>query len=516
MLISHTQTQPHADAATASRSSLAPRVGRGSWWGRRLRSPLQRVAALTLAAGGLSASLGASSASGAPLSGWSTAADAPAAAAGAGELASVKIPVEKWTLDNGLTVLLSPDRSLPVVAVEVRYLVGSSYEAKGKSGFAHLFEHLMFQGSEHFNHEYFAPFEPIGAAVNGTTNTDRTNYYERVPSQYLELALWMESDRMFGLLPVLDQAKLDNQRDVVKNERRQSYENQPYGMLYAYLAEAIYPPGHPYRHLTIGSHDDLTKASLQDVRDFFKQYYNPANAVLTLVGDFEPAQTKQLIKRYFNTPKTGKRAAAVSAKPVELTGIKHLKYTDAVAAPRVYFAWSTPALYADGDAALDVLASVLSDGKTSRLYKPLVFDKKLAKDVSAYQMSSQLGSVFVVQATAADKKTSADQLAKDLLATLRSALAKPPTADELQRSLNGWKKSFFGRVEGVLGRAQLLSSYYHLAGDADYLLKDLERYTSVGAPDVEAAGKLLSLEDYVRIDITPGPKPEVSDSMGGM
>ncbi|MCB9610286.1 MAG: insulinase family protein [Polyangiaceae bacterium] len=427
----------------------------------------------------------------------------------------VSIPVQKYTLKNGLTVLMSPDHSLPVVAVEVRYLVGSSYEVKGKSGFAHLFEHLMFQGSEHFDHEYFAPFEPIGGVVNGTTNTDRTNYFERVPSQYLELALWMESDRMFGLLPKLDQAKLDNQRDVVKNERRQSYENQPYGMFWFYLSEAIYPEGHPYRHLTIGSHNDLTHASLEDVRAFFKQYYNPANAVLTLVGDFKPEDAKKLVEKYFDQASSGTRSTTPKVEPVKLQGVKHLKYTDAVATPKVYFAWPTPALFADGDAALDVLASILSDGKTSRLYKPLVFDQKIAKDVNAYQASSQLGSVYVVEATAADKKTTADQLGKALFAALKKALAKPPTQDELERSLNGWKKSYYGRVQSVLSRAQLLSGYYHFTGDPDYVSKDLARYTAVGAKEVEAAAKFLDLENYVRIDISPGPKPEISDSMGG-
>ncbi len=439
----------------------------------------------------------------------------PAQAAEPSAAHAVDIPVQKYELKNGLTVLMSPDHSLPVVAVEVRYLVGSSYEVPGKSGFAHLFEHLMFQGSEHFNHEYFAPFEPIGGVVNGTTNTDRTNYFERVPSQYLELALWMESDRMFGLLPVFDQAKLDNQRDVVKNERRQSYENQPYGMFWFYLSEAMYPKGHPYRHLTIGSHDDLTHASLDDVKSFFKQYYNPANAVLTVVGDFKPDDAKKLIEKYFDQASTGSRSKPVKAEPVKLQGIKHLKYTDAVAAPKVYFAWPTPALYADGDAALDVLASVLSDGKTSRLYKPLVFDQKIAKDVNAYQASSQLGSVFVVEATAADKKTSADKLGKAVLAALKQALSKPPTQDELERSLNGWKKSFYGRIQSVLSRAQLLSTYYHLTGDPDYVGKDLARYTAVGAKQVEAAEKFLDLENYVRIDISPGAKPEISDSMGG-
>ncbi len=465
---------------------------------RRPRWPLAALLLAPLAA--LPTSAAATPLSGAP----------PAASA----KAEVKLPVETTKLDNGLTLLMSRDTSLPVVAVEVRYLVGSSSEEPGKSGFAHLFEHLMFQGSKHFDQEYFAPFEPIGGVINGTTNPDRTNYFQRVPSQYLELALWMESDRMTNLLPALTQEKLDNQRDVVKNERRQNYENRPYGMFWFYVAEAIYPPGHPYRHLTIGSHADLTRASMSDVQRFFTRYYTPANAVVTLVGDFEPKQAKALVQRYFGGGKAGQRAATPKATPAKLSGVKHLKYTDAVAQPRVHLVWPTPALYATGDAALDVVASVLTDGKSSRLYKPLVFDQKIAKDVSAYQASSQLGSVFVVQATAAEGK-SVEELTKALTLALAKAFETPPTKDEFERALNSWKKSFFHRVEDVLSRAQLLSTYYHLAGRADYLKEDLARYTRLTPADLHGTSQFIDLDNYVRIDITPGAKPQISDTMGG-
>ncbi|MCA9542998.1 MAG: insulinase family protein, partial [Myxococcales bacterium] len=290
-----------------------------------------------------------------------------------------EIPVETYTLDNGLTVILSRDDRLPVVAVELRYLVGSAHEPKGRSGFAHLFEHLMFQGSKSFDDEYFKPFAPIGGMVNGTTNTDRTNYYERVPKGYLELALWMESDRMAGLPDVLTQAKLDNQRDVVKNERRQRYENTPYGLFWKHVQHELHPEGHPYHHTTIGSHEDLTAASLADVKGFFRQYYAPANAVLTIVGDFEPDATKALVARYFGPLPAGERAPTPQAALPSPTA-KHLKTTDDVKLARVHLAWPTPALYAAGDAEMDILASVLTDGKSSRLYKPLVYEQKVAKD----------------------------------------------------------------------------------------------------------------------------------------
>ena len=211
------------------------------------------------------------------------------------------IEVIKETLPNGLTLIMNPDHRVPTVAVELRYLVGSGHEREGRSGFAHLFEHLMFQGSKNYDQEYFTPFTPIGGKVNGTTSTDRTNYFEQVPAEALELALWMESDRMEGLLGALTQEKLDNQRDVVKNERRQRYENTPYGMVWKLFSNHLYPKGHPYQHTTIGSHEDLTAATLDDVKGFFKQYYVPANAIITLVGDFEPKEARQLVNKYLVT-----------------------------------------------------------------------------------------------------------------------------------------------------------------------------------------------------------------------
>jgi len=401
---------------------------------------------------------------------------------------------------------MSRDTRLPVVAVEVRYLVGSAHEVKGRSGFAHLFEHLMFQGSKNHDQEYFAPYEPIGGDVNGTTSNDRTNYYERVPSQYLELALWMESDRMEGLLPVLTQGKLDNQRDVVKNERRQSYENRPYGMFWQYLAETMYPEGHPYHHTTIGSHEDLSNATLDDVKGFFRQYYTPSNAVLTIVGDFDPEKTMKLVEDYFGTMPAGKRAPKPVAPAVVMAGPVHISETDTVQFPKVSFIWHTPALYAPGDASMDVLASVLSDGKTSRLYKPLVYDKQIAQSVHAYQVSRQLGSVFVVEATAAPD-VSVEVLASALRTALVKALKTPPTADELERSVNGWQKMYYDRLQGVIPRANTLSTFYHFTGDPDYLAKDVARYTSLSAKEVFTdATAFLNFDQVVRIDIVPKEK----------
>jgi zinc protease len=388
----------------------------------------------------------------------------------------------------------------PVVAVEVRYLVGSAHEVAGKSGFAHLFEHLMFQGSKSFDNEYFAPFEPIGARVNGTTNTDRTNYYEQVPSNYLELALWMESDRMGGLLPVLTKEKLDNQRDVVKNERRQRYENRPYGYAFKDLQNLLYPEGHPYQHTTIGSHEDLTAASLDDVRGFFKTYYAPKNAVLTVVGDFDKGSAKALIEKYFGGLEAGKRAPKPKAEPWVLAeDIVRTEIDTKVKLPKVYLAWHTPALYADGDAAMDILAGVLTQGKTSRLYQPLVYEKKLATDVSAFQLSRHLGSFFIVEATAAPG-VEIETLTTALKETLTAALTTAPNAAEMTRVVNGYRKGFFAQLEDVLSRAQLLSTYYHIGGTADFLGKDLGRYLAL-TPEVVLSAAKTWISDAKHVEL---------------
>jgi zinc protease len=420
---------------------------------------------------------------------------------------ATKLPVEQYQLDNGLTVLLSEDHTLPVVSIEVLYLVGSGHERPGRTGFAHLFEHLMFQGSQHFDHEYFKPYEPIGGQVNGTTSRDRTNFFEVVPSNYLATPLWMESDRMQSLLPALTQEKLDNQREVVKNERRQRNENAPYGMAQVYLGEMLYPTGHPYRHTPIGSHEDLSAATLDDVKAFFQQYYVPANAALALVGDFQSAEAKRLIQSYFGPIAGGVRAArpTAGAPPGHA---EHWQKSDDVPLPRIYLAWHTPPLFAPGDAELDLFSSVLTAGKTSRLYYPLVYDKKVAKDVNAYQASEQLSSYYVIEATAAPGQ-SVDALYAALAQAFSKALGTPPSADELERATSAYKKQFYGRIEAVQSRASTLATYYQHTGRADYLGDDLARYVEATAQGVhDAARRYLSLSDAVRLDIVPGKKEQ--------
>jgi zinc protease len=428
-----------------------------------------------------------------------------------------QVPVEQYRLDNGLTVLLSEDHALPVVSVEVLYLVGSGHERAGRTGFAHLFEHLMFQGSQHYDHEYFKPYEPIGGAVNGTTSRDRTNFFEVVPSNYLTTPLWMESDRMQSLLPALTQEKLDNQREVVKNERRQRYENTPYGMAQWYLSEMLYPPGHPYRHTPIGSHADLSAATLDDVKAFFQQYYVPANTALAIVGDFRSADAKLLVQRYFGSIPGGERAPRPTAS-VPPAHAEHWQKPDDVPLPRIFLAWHTPALFAPGDAELDLWSNVLSSGKTSRLYYPLVYDKKIAKDVDAYQVSQGLSSYYVIEATAAPGQ-SLEVLYGELSKAVSKALETPPTAAELERAISAYKKQFYGRIEAVQSRASTLAAYFQHTGRADYLAEDIARYSSATSERVHAAARqYLDLSRAVRLDIVPGKKevaPEPSAPSAG-
>ncbi len=286
------------------------------------------------------------------------------------------IPYEKYRLDNGLEVILSQDRSLPLVAVDIWYHVGAANEEPGRTGFAHLFEHMMFTGSKHI---------PRGAAdkllegaggtdSNASTSFDRTNYYDTVPANQLELALWTHADRMGYLLDSLDQTALSNQQDVVRNERRQSYENRPYGIADEALIHALFPPGHPYRAAIIGSHLDIQAASLADVRDFFKRYYRPNNATLTLVGDFDTASAKRLVQKYFGSFKRGPDVPAPSVVTPALTAEKRITVTDRIELERLDLAWLTPPRFKPGDAELAIAGYILAGGKSSRLYKKLVYD----------------------------------------------------------------------------------------------------------------------------------------------
>lgn len=404
-----------------------------------------------------------------------------------------KLHADRHVLSNGLEVYLHEDHSIPVVSVNTYYHVGSKDEAPGKTGFAHLFEHLMFQGSKHVPEDTFFKFlEEAGATnVNGTTNDDRTNYYQTVPSNRLALALWLESDRMGFLLDHVDEATFKSQRDVVKNERRQSYENRPYGLVYKFMREALYPEGHPYHHLTIGTPEDLDRASLDDVRAFFRTHYVPNNATLVLDGDFEPTKALELVSKYYAPIPAGpKRALPKAPLPVIATRATRLDVACSAELERVTVAWTTPAFFQAGDAELDVVARVLSSGKSSRLYKKFVYDAQTAQDVSAGQGSQQYSSTFSLSATA-KPGTSLDDLRSGLLAELDRLAKEGPTDEELRRAKIGILSSSLFGLERGSSRADTLNMFRHYTGDANYFTQDRARYDRVDAAAVKAAAKTL-------------------------
>ena len=412
------------------------------------------------------------------------AAQAPAPAAGP------EVPYRQFRLANGLNVILHRDASVPVVAVNMWYHVGSANEKPGRTGFAHLFEHLMFEGSKHVKEgEFDTLLEGAGGNNNGSTSNDRTNYVIDVPSNALELALYLESDRMGYLLDTMTPQRVDGQRDVVKNERRQSYENRPYGMASIELDKMLWPPSHPYSWPTIGYMEDLTAASHADVVDFFKTYYAPNNASLVLAGDIDLDRTRALVEKWFGEFPRGAEVAPIAPPAAVLTGVKRQTLKDKVTLERLYLAWLTPRMYAPGDAALDVVSSVLSGGKNSRLYKRLVYDAQIAQDVSAFQQSGALGSSFVITATARRGHTAAE-LQKAIDEELERLRQSPPDAREVQRALNQIEASFYRRMERVGsfgGKADQLNAYYFAGGDPDFFAEDLARYTPLTPPDIHAA-----------------------------
>src|SRR5688500_4375305 len=336
-----------------------------------------------------------------------------------------------------------------MVVVNVWYYVRSKNEQPGRTGFAHLFEHLMFEGSEHHDHGYFPPLQRAGGVLNGSTNADRTNYWEVVPTGALDLALWMESDRMGYLLPALTDRKFENQRDVVINERRQNYENRPYGLAGIALSTALFPADHPYHWPTIGFTADLRAASLDQVRDFFQAYYHPANASVSLAGDLETAQAFELADKYFGGLAAGPAVTSVTATAA-LTESATLLLADRVELPRVYVSWHSPAMFAQDDAELDVAADVLAHGKTSRLYKTLVYERRVATDVSAYQHSREISGVFQIACTAA-AGVSLTELEVTIRAAVEHLAADGVTDAELERALVQTESQFIYRLQTIGG-----------------------------------------------------------------
>ncbi len=403
---------------------------------------------------------------------------------------SIQVPFRQFQLPNGLNVILHQDKTVPVVAVNVWYHVGSANEKPGRTGFAHLFEHLMFEGSKNVPEGQFdILLEAAGANNNGSTNNDRTNYVIDLPSNALELALFLESDRMAYLLDAMPPEQVNSQRDVVKNERRQSYENRPYGMASLELDKMLWPANHPYSWPVIGHMEDLTAATQADVQEFFKKYYAPNNTSLVIAGDIDLDRTQGLVQKWFSEIPRGPAVEPVAPPAAVLTGVKRQTLTDQVSLPRLYLGWLTPRLFAPGDATLDLVSSVLSDGKNSRLYKRLVYDDQIAQDVSAFQSSGALGSSFLIVATARRGHT-AEELQKAIDEEIDKLRRAPPEAREVQRALNQVEASFYRameRVGGFGGKADQLNAYYFAGGGPDFFAEDLARYTSLTPADVQAA-----------------------------
>ena len=397
---------------------------------------------------------------------------------------ALAIPYEKYTLPNGLEVLLARDPKLPVVAVNVWYHVGSYDEQPGRTGFAHLFEHMMFQGSKHVPDDvHIALLEQLGGTdLNGTTSFDRTNYFETVPSNQLATALWLESDRMGFLLDTLNEQKLHTQQEVVKNERRQSTETRPYGLAQEKLWQTLFPAPHPYYGKVIGSMADLDAATLEDVKAFFRTWYTPANATLAIVGDFEPREARALVEKYFATLPGRPKPERPQVADVRHTQERIIRHEERIGTlPLVMMSWLVPPYLTQGDATADVLANVLGTGKSSRLYQQLVVNKGLAQSVDASEQSLGAQSVFTIQAVARPG-VSSDALVHEVDAVLDEVRRQGVSASDLNQARTRFETQMLAGLQsvgGFGGKADTLQSYNHYQGDPGFLDEDLARYDAV-------------------------------------
>jgi len=445
---------------------------------------------------------------------------APAAAAGAGASAvsaaggTLSVKLEKIKLANGFEVILVEDHRLPLVAFNLWVHAGPRNEAPGQTGFAHLFEHLMFAGTRHIPRGQADKIIDAagGTDSNGSTDFDRTNYFFTLPSNQLELGLWLKSDMLGYMIDEVDSVSLANQQDVVRNERRQSVENRPYGIVEEALYQALFPEGHPYRATVIGSHADIQSIKLNDVKAFARSYYRPNNATLVLAGDFDPAQARQLVEKYFGALKAGDPVPPVNVPQPRLTEEKRVAVTDRIELSRLDIAWHTPAVFKPGDAELDIASHVLGGGKSSRLYKTLVYDKQLAQSVAVSQYSLSLGSVFSVEVVARPGK-SLDEIQKIVDDAVAELAVNPPTPDEMARARASIETGTLARLEKVQALADQINYYNQQAGDPNFIGKDLARYQAVTPDQVrDVVATYLKKDARVVVQATPGEQklaPEV-------
>jgi zinc protease len=430
--------------------------------------------------------------------------------------ATPRIQFEKYKLPNGLEVILHEDHSTPIVAVDTWYHVGSGDEQVGRTGFAHLFEHIMFMGSQNVPVGAFDQMlEAAGADNNGSTTEDRTNYYETLPSNALALALWLDADRMGFLLPTMDLAKVNLQRDVVKNERRQRVDNQPYGRADETILAVLYPKSHPYSWPVIGSMTDLSAASLADVQNFFRTYYAPNNATLTIAGDFEPAAVKKLVVQYFGSIPRGPEVKRRTTVPVvTIPRDTFLVLEDKVQLPRVYYTWHSVKGFSKDDAALDILAQVVANDKNSRLYKKLVYELQIAQNVGAFQDGSRLDGKFQINVTPKPGQNVAD-IDRIVKTEIASVISNGIAPRELQRAQNLYKASFLNRLASNLGKAEVLNSYNYFIGNPDFVQQDAARYEHVTAADVQRVAKTYLGRPKIVLTVVPEGKKEMMLTAGG-
>ncbi len=428
-----------------------------------------------------------------------------------------RIPFEKFTLPNGLEVILHVDRSVPIVAVNSWFKVGSGDEKPGRTGFAHLFEHIMFMGSQHVPVGKFDEWlEAAGANNNGSTSNDRTNYYETGPSNALPLMLWLDADRMGWLLPTMDKPKLDLQRDVVKNERRQNTDNVPYGRAFETLLPVMFPADHPYSWPVIGSLTDLSNASVNDVKEFFRRYYAPNNASIAIAGDFNPDSAKAWVRRYFGAiPRNTDAPVRPTVPMITLARDTILVLEDRVQLPRLYYAWHGAKAMSVDEPAIDALSQILAGGKSSRLYRTLVYEKQIAQDVSMGNDANKLDGMILLTSTA-KPGVHPRQLATELDAAIRDVAANGITERELTRVKNGVRASLLDELSSVLGKADRLNYYNYFVGTPEYIEQDLARYERLTVADVQRAARLfVAGRPKIILTVVPEGKKELAFTAGG-
>ncbi len=433
---------------------------------------------------------------------------AAAAPALAQSKSGVNIPFERMTLPNGLEVILAPDHSVPQVAVDVWYHVGSKNEVPGRTGFAHMFEHVMFTGSGHVPYGMHDRLtEGVGGSNNGSTTNDRTNYYEVVPANYLESALWLEADRMGFLLDKLDEAKFKAQRDIVQNERRQGTDNQPYGRAFEVMTTALYPASNPYSWPVVGYLSDLQKAGVDDVKDFFRQYYAPSNATIAIVGDFQPAQAKAWVTKYFGDLTKGAPIARPKVASVSLASEKRLVFEDRVQVPRLYVTWPSVGDDNDDVYALQFLAQILAGSRTARVTKALVYDNQSAASVNAFNRGNENAGTFTMIVTPRPGHT-LDELEASTDSVIVRFKKEGPTAEELAKTSAGLEFGYVSQLQANLNKADILLDGLVFHGDAARYKRDYEKFKTVNAADVKRVANKYLGSGRVVLSVVPLGKPD--------